>query len=79
MANFHTVSRFAGAALVTLALAWGCSGEKSGASAEMPIGMFDSGTGGLTVMEAFLALDEFDNTSGQPGADGIPDYSGEQF
>lgn len=79
MANFHTVSRFAGAALVTLALAWGCSGEKSGASAEMPIGMFDSGTGGLTVMEAFLALDEFDNTSGQPGADGIPDYSGEHF
>jgi len=79
MANFHTVSRFAGAVLVTLALAWGCSGGSGRAAAEMPIGMFDSGTGGLTVMEAFLALDEFDNATGQSGADGVPDFRGEHF
>ena len=44
-----------------------------------PIGVFDSGTGGLTVLEAMLNLDAFNNKTGKPGADGIPDFRGEHF
>lgn len=44
-----------------------------------PIGVFDSGTGGLTVLEAILRLDAFNNVTGKPGADGIPDFQGERF
>ena len=29
-----------------------------------PIGVFDSGTGGLTVLEALLTIDEFNNLTG---------------
>ncbi len=45
----------------------------------LPIGVFDSGTGGLTVLEAMLTLDAFHNSDGKPGADGIPDFSQERF
>ncbi len=45
----------------------------------LPIGVFDSGTGGLTIMEAMLTLDVFNNTTGKPGADGKPDFSSEYF
>ena len=45
----------------------------------LPIGMFDSGTGGLTIMEAFLALDDFNNETGEPAPDGKPDFSNEKF
>jgi glutamate racemase len=45
----------------------------------LPIGIFDSGTGGLTVMEAILRLDQFNNNTGQPGADGKPDFGGESY
>lgn len=45
----------------------------------LPIGMFDSGTGGLTVMEQFLALDSFNNETGEEVPDGIPDFDGEEF
>lgn len=45
----------------------------------LPIGVFDSGTGGLTVLEAILALDAFNNETGKPGADGKPDFSKEYF
>jgi glutamate racemase len=45
----------------------------------MPIGMFDSGIGGLTVLEAILALDVVDNDTLQPGADGRPDFVNERF
>lgn len=44
-----------------------------------PIGVFDSGTGGLTVLEAMLNLDAFNNQTGKRGADGIPDFQGEHF
>jgi glutamate racemase len=44
-----------------------------------PIGVFDSGTGGLTVLEALLKLDAFNNSTGKPGSDGIPDFKGEYF
>jgi glutamate racemase len=49
------------------------------AQSEKPIGVFDSGTGGLTVMEAMLTLDSFDNKTGLPGRDGNPDFAGEAF
>jgi len=49
------------------------------AQQEKPIGVFDSGTGGLTVLQAMLTLDSFSNTTGLPGGDGIPDFSGEVY
>ena len=45
----------------------------------LPIGVFDSGTGGLTVLEKILSLDRFDNISGAEGPDGILDFAGEKF
>jgi len=45
----------------------------------LPIGVFDSGIGGLTVLEAVLQLDAYDNATGKPGADGIADFAGERF
>jgi glutamate racemase len=45
----------------------------------LPIGVFDSGTGGLTVLEALLTLDAFNNVTGQPGSDGKLDFSKEYF
>jgi glutamate racemase len=45
----------------------------------LPIGIFDSGIGGLTVMEAILSLDAFNNDTLTAGADGRPDFSGESF
>jgi len=51
----------------------------AGARAGLPIGVFDSGIGGLTVMDAILSLDAFHNDTLQPGADGKPDFAGERF
>src|SRR5215207_8596339 len=50
-----------------------------GDRSQLPIGVFDSGIGGLTVLEAILKLDAFNNTTLQPGADGVPDFAGEKF
>jgi glutamate racemase len=44
-----------------------------------PIGVFDSGTGGLTVLEAMLQLDAYNNATGLPGSDGKPDFNNEFF
>jgi glutamate racemase len=44
-----------------------------------PVGVFDSGTGGLTVLEAMLTLDAFNNETGKPGADGKPDFEKEYY
>jgi glutamate racemase len=52
---------------------------KRGPRRELPIGVFDSGIGGLTVLEALLTLDQVDNRTLKPGADGIPDFAGERF
>jgi len=49
------------------------------ANNNLPIGVFDSGTGGLTVLEAMLNLDAYNNISGLPGADGKPDFNSEFF
>ena len=45
----------------------------------LPIGVFDSGTGGLTVLEVMLSLDKMDNITGTLKSDGIPDFAGENF
>jgi glutamate racemase len=50
-----------------------------GNRAQLPIGVFDSGIGGLTVLEAILSLDASNNGTLQPGADGVPDFAGERF
>ena len=46
---------------------------------ELPIGVFDSGIGGLTVLTAILQLDAFDNVTHEPGPDGRPDFEHERF
>ncbi|MEK7412104.1 MAG: aspartate/glutamate racemase family protein [Planctomycetota bacterium] len=45
----------------------------------LPIGVFDSGIGGLTVMEALLKLDVYNNETRKRGADGVPDFAQERF
>lgn len=47
--------------------------------AQMPIGVFDSGTGGLTVLNAILNLDSYNNITHKKGADGILDFQYEDF
>ena len=45
----------------------------------LPIGVFDSGTGGLTVLDKLICLDCFDNITGREGRDSILDFAGEHF
>lgn len=45
----------------------------------LPIGVFDSGIGGLTVLEAILTADVFHNDTLKPGADGKRDFENERF
>lgn len=47
----------------------------------LPIGVFDSGTGGLTVLDAIVKFDKFDNESHQfsKKGDGIRDLQAEYF
>lgn len=47
--------------------------------ASLPVGMFDSGIGGLTVLNELVKLDSFHQTSGQQMSDGVLDFSGERF
>jgi len=49
------------------------------AAAQAPIGVFDSGVGGLTVLEKLLSVDVVNNSTGRPVADGLPDLQGEEF
>jgi glutamate racemase len=46
---------------------------------DLPIGVFDSGIGGLTVLEAILSLDSFNNQTLEPKPDGKPDFKDEKF
>jgi glutamate racemase len=46
---------------------------------DLPIGVFDSGVGGLTVLEALKAHDRHHNVTGADGPDGVPDFAGERF
>ena len=51
----------------------------AGIADERPIGVFDSGLGGLTVLERLLDCDMVDNRTGEKGADGVPDLASEHF
>lgn len=48
---------------------------------EYPIGVFDSGTGGLAALEAIVRLDAFDNQTREPlpAGDGKTDFAEESF
>jgi len=50
-------------------------------SRELPVGVFDSGTGGLTVLDAIINFDQFENESRTwtAGGDGTPDLKSERF
>ena len=45
----------------------------------LPIGVFDSGTGGLTVLKAIVNYDENQNNSHKKGSDGTLDFNKESF
>src|SRR5574344_2669747 len=45
----------------------------------LPIGVFDSGTGGLTVLERMLSLESCNKTTVEMLPDGIPYFKGEYF
>ncbi|GGF37872.1 glutamate racemase [Echinicola rosea] len=45
----------------------------------LPIGVFDSGTGGLTVLDAIVQYDGHQNGDRTAGADGAPDFDEEAF
>ncbi|MEW6338271.1 MAG: aspartate/glutamate racemase family protein [Acidobacteriota bacterium] len=49
--------------------------------ASLPIGVFDSGTGGLTVLREVVDCDRFDNATRapRPGGDGRRDFESESF
>jgi glutamate racemase len=46
---------------------------------ELPIGVFNSGIGGLTVLEEILQSDRFNNVIHKPGPDSRPDFEYEHF
>lgn len=46
---------------------------------ELAIGVFDSGTGGLTVLDALVRYDKNNNATQADGEDGQPDFSKENF
>ena len=45
----------------------------------LPIGVFDSGTGGLTVLKAIVNYDENNNSNYKSGSDGTIDFNKESF
>lgn len=53
--------------------------EYKNLSKDLPIGVFDSGTGGLTVLDAILRSDSFINGTGEQGSDGVLDFQKEKF
>ena len=64
--------------LAGLSVLAGCTCGKD-RTRTLPVGVFDSGTGGLTVLEKILSLDAFDNATGAPEPDGVPDFAAESF
>lgn len=54
-------------------------GDYEGDLSGLPVGVFDSGIGGLTVLEAILTLDAWNNDDLSPGGDGRPDFENERF
>ena len=49
------------------------------AMSQLPIGIFDSGTGGLAVLETILKSDQYNNINHEMTPDSIPDFENEAF
>jgi glutamate racemase len=49
------------------------------ADQSLPIGVFDSGTGGLTILNTLIAADRYNNATKKPGADNTADFAKEKF
>lgn len=49
------------------------------ADQSLPIGVFDSGTGGLTILNTLVAADRYNNATKKPGKDNIADFAKEKF
>ncbi len=49
------------------------------ADASLPVGIFDSGTGGLAILNTILNYDGHNNATFQTGGDSIADFEREQF
>lgn len=45
----------------------------------LPIGIFDADSTSMTLLETFVAMDCFDNITGERRSDGIADFAGEYF
>lgn len=45
----------------------------------LPVGIFDSGTGGLTVLKAIVNFDQYNNETHKYGSDGLKDFITESF
>jgi len=45
----------------------------------LPVGVFDSGIGGLTVLDAIVNYDYNTNSNHKKGSDGLPDFEKESF
>lgn len=45
----------------------------------LPVGIFDSGTGGLSVLNSILEQNKFNNITHEEGADSLPDFEAERF
>lgn len=63
----------------TTSVYYGHFGSYPGKLADLPVGIFDDGPGGLSVLKTFLEADLFDNITGEPVPDGIADFGGERF
>jgi glutamate racemase len=49
------------------------------ADASLPIGVFDSGTGGLTILNTLIKADSYNNGTKKPGGDHVADFAKEKF
>lgn len=49
------------------------------ADRSLPIGVFDSGTGGLTILNTLVRFDEHNNSTGATEKDNTPDFAKEKF
>ncbi len=82
MRNFNLMYRFKKIKVLLLFLSLCLSLEMLAQRNEknvLPLGVFDSGTGGLTVLEAILQLDAYNNQTGDTFPDGIPDFVNETY
>lgn len=62
-----------------LLFVFACFFVRSVFAGDSVIGVFDSGIGGMTVLEKMLTMDLYDNVTHEPKSDGRPDFENETF